>query len=388
MIKHMSNLFAAGRTPKAMARRRQFAVECLEERKVFTAGILAPSGHLAAAVVQNSATVNPPNAALQPQHGTFDGVAWSYTYNASGKSWNLTLFDRQGSAPVTLSLSNNVLYFQSNDISASRQAGPTVAATTGFTGSITLLKNPDAAAVTINGETYKANTDANDKAIVNNTGIAMTTTSQTQTGTTMGLQWRFQQTDLAGDGTLYIQDVKRGSDSAVPYNDYLWINQQNGHVVFDVDASAMNNAAAVAPNARVAVVVANNSSGDIGIKDDRGSNGGGLTDIARSGSGNFQEADDVVIPWSYSLNIVTMTEDVTIGTASDYSSHTLTADTQGASVGDAGYEADYNPVTGLEVADAGNEGGGPGILAGMAVNIKTLGHGTYTNKTPFTVTAG
>lgn len=385
MIKPISTLFAAGRTPEARARRRHLALECLEDRKVFTAGIAAPVGHIAAVI--HTGTVNPPNAALQPQSGTFDGVAWSYTYNAAGKSWNLRLVDRQGSAPVTLSLSNNVLYFQSNDISSGRQAGPTVAATTGFTGSITLLKNPAAAAVTVGGVTYQPNADANDKSIVNNTGIAMTTTSRTQTGTTMGLDWRFVQGDLAGDGTLYVQDVKRGSDASVPYNDFLYINQVNGHVVFDVDSTSLHNGPAVAAKANVAVVVAHNSSGDIGIRDDRGS-GGGLTFVKRSDGGNFEDADDVTIPWSYNLNIVTQTEDLVIGTATDYRSHTIAADRQGLSVGDTGYEADYNPILSLQLSDPGNEGGGPGIIAGMDVNIKTKGHGTYTNSTPFTVTRG
>ena len=388
MIKPISSLFAAGRTPKAKAnaRRRHLAIEGLEDRKVFTAGLAAPIGQLAAAV-NHTATVNPPNAALQPQSGTFDGVAWKYTYNASGKSWNLSLFDRPGSAPVTLSLSNNIVYFQSNDISSSRQAGPTVASTAGFTGSITLLKNPAAAAVTIGTETYKANTDANDKSIVNNTGITMTTTTRTQTGTTMGLQWRFVQTDLAGDGTMYVQDVKRGSDTSVPYNDYLYINQANGHVIFDIDASSPHNGPAVAANARVAVVVANNSSGDVGIRDDRGSNGGGLTRIDRSGTGNFQNSSGS-IPFSYSLNIATQTEDITIGTATDTALHTINVSRVGLSQGDNGYEADYNPVNGLDLTDSGNEGGGPGILAGMDVNIKTLGHKAYTNNSPFTVTKG
>ena len=324
--------------------------------------------------------------AAQAQSGTADGLSWNYSYNASTKKWNMTVVDRQGTDVETMKVVGGKIQFTS--AKGGTYTGPTIATGTGVTGGISLLANPKAAAVTVNGVTYQPNADANDKPINNLTGYTMTTATRTQVGTTMGLQWRFVQTDAAGDGTMYVQDAARGSDAAVPYSNWLYINQTKDHMVFDIDYSQLNNGPAVSANAKVAVVVAHNASGDIGIIDDRGNAYGGMTSVPRHDSGSIQGPDDTTVAWSSDVDVVNQVETVTFGTASDTGSHTITDQQNNLSPGDTGYEADFNPIKTIELADTGTDSGGVDILPGMAVRIVTKGHGTYTNHTPFTAVKG
>jgi hypothetical protein len=116
-------------------------------------------------------------------------MGWNYTYSPAGSSWTLTVYDRPGSDAINIvekaTPTGQRLGFAMNGAVV---LGPTLA--TGSSGQIVLYKN------------------AGDNSVVNTTPVSMTTLARTtsQSGTTVGLNWRYTYDYASNLGTLSVQD--------------------------------------------------------------------------------------------------------------------------------------------------------------------------------------
>ena len=133
-----------------------------------------------------------------------------------------------------------------------------------------------------------------------------------------GLSWRFvPKGNAAGDGTLYVQDVKKGTDTLDSRNDPIAVNQHVDEHDLRHRLELSIPGPAIKANAKVAVVVADangqaSGGGDIQVYDDRGSNYGGLAYVRDHHQAAFQVRDGFSIAWSMDYNIVTQQQVYTL----------------------------------------------------------------------------
>lgn len=302
-----------------------------------------------------SVTTTPPTTTAADQSGKADEMAWSYHYSATSNSWNLVIIDRPGSASVRITKVASNLRFTT--ASGAVFDGPVLPSGSNVGGHITVVK------------------DATDKPITNGTGYSMTTESRTdvQTGTTLGLDWRYVRDQSTSNGTLYIQD-KVGLAAT-------YIGQTSTHMTFNRTGVAFEGPA-VTNGTPVKIVVAK-AAGDSPIWDDRnGANN--ITAIPRTQTG--QQSNGAT--WVYNYDAVHQTGQLTITSVAAPRRAPIYHFTVGRvnkSPGDPGYTSDYNPINQIVWLNSGNEQYGVNIEVGTQVSITVKSKSTdfqYQNDEP------
>ncbi len=202
-----------------------------------------------------------------------------------------------------------------------------------------------------------------------------------QAGTTMGLAWRFAPDGSStGGGTLYVQDVAKGTNTSDKTNSPIAINQHDGHIVFDVDYSQPFYGASVSNTAQVKVVLGA-TAGDLNVYDDRGGSNM-LRTVNRHQTGSMSMGQNS-LSWTLDENVVTQQAVVNIQSSSkDKSVYNINPTYLNLSPGDPGYVANSNPITGLEVTDSGEDSGGVTVEQGMHITVNTTGGATFKNHMP------
>ncbi len=217
--------------------------------------------------------------------------------------------------------------------------------------------------------------------------LSTATPAAAQSGTSLGLAWRFAP-DATGGGTLYVQDVAKGTDTSDPQNVPIAINQSFGRMIFDTDINNPSLGPTFHSGSQVKVILGEHT-GDINVYDDRNAGTGGLTTEDRLESGTITVADDRFLTYTLSRNVVTQQATFTITSGkTDKATYFIAPHYLNLSPGDPGYNPNSNPIVGLDVSDSQGNSGGVTFDQGTNVSIITQGGATFKNSSPFTVTKG
>ena len=206
------------------------------------------------------------------------------------------------------------------------------------------------------------------------------------TGTAMGLAYRFV-ADSTGGGTMYVQDVAKGTNPSDRSNAPIAINQNNGRMVFDTDIASPSYGPSFTPGAQVKVVVAA-TGGDLTVYDDRNAGTGGLKTEDRHQTGNITVPHGY-LSWTLDENVVTQQAVFTLASgASDHATYHI----EPQRLNPESTSTDpSNPIIGLLVSDSGSDEGGPDFIDGIdptqtkSIKIVTMGGANFVNDTPYTV---
>jgi hypothetical protein len=287
----------------------------------------------------NMTVVPRTSSAPQPvsEVGTFDGMGWNYSYSPAGNAWNLTVYDRPGSDQISIvqkaTPTGQRLGFAMNGAVI---LGPTLA--TGSSGQIVVYKN------------------AGDNTIQNTTSASMTTPARTtsQTGTTVGLNWRYTYDYSTNIGTLSVQDRPGLSPT--------FINPGPcGNVLTFTQGSTINTGPGIVHGANVNVVVARNASDSVVLDDHYGP----TTFVPRTQTGTFEG-----LSWEFDYDIVGQTGTLTFVSQPGSKRIDITAQHQDLSPGDRGYLANSNPINGITWTDqSGENSGSVNFAVGTTISI-------------------
>jgi hypothetical protein len=197
-----------------------------------------------------------------------------------------------------------------------------------------------------------------------------------QSGTSLGLAWRFAPAATGGGGTLFVQDVAKGTNSADPKNEPIAVNVSGTRMIFDTDIASPSYGPTIKAGSQVKVVVAE-TTGDIQVYDDRNAGTGGLTTEPRHETGTISVPYGS-LSWTFDQNIVTQTGTFKVASgANDHSTYWITTQHQDLSPGDPGYDPHNNPVVGLQVTDSGSDSGGVSFDPGMDITVSHSGGATF-----------